>query len=208
MNEKNKGFQPLYLLAILYITAAYVTPIAFYFCAGLSDEAEWYVVAVLFIPVILAIINLVIIKIKKTSLDRRVLLNCTVLIKYLMIPLYIVGGLLIVVLFLLMFTPVVIMMFVSPMLIATLCVMGWVLMIGAAPFSIAYIRKSREEGVHGKVLCIIATVLQFFFTADVISVMVLALKEKRHIASTVAMILLLILGFFASIIWLIVKIIT
>ena len=40
---------------------------------------------------------------------------------------------------------------------------GWLGLLGAAPFSIAYIVRACSEGVQGKVLSVFAGIFQFFF---------------------------------------------
>lgn len=82
---------------------------------------------------------------------------------------------------LLMLTPVVIMIFVGPTVAIVLSVIGWLGLLGAAPFSIAYIVRACSEGVQGKVLSVFAGIFQFFFTLDVIFVIVLAVKDRSFV---------------------------
>jgi len=91
----------------------------------------------------------------------------SVVITYLLIPMYIVGGLAIVLFFLLMFTPVIIMTALGSTVVAMLSAFGWLYMIGGSVFARAYLRKAEEESVHGKWLCKVARICQLFFTADV-----------------------------------------
>ena len=73
------------------------------------------------------------------------------------------------------------MIFVGPMMVITLSVTGWIAMIGAMPISITYIVKSAKEGANGKFISIAAAIAQVFFTFDVISIMILAIKERKCI---------------------------
>jgi len=81
---------------------------------------------------------------------------------------------------LLMFTPVVIMVFVGPAIAVSLSVIGWLGLLGAAPFSVAYIVRACKEGVHGKALSVFAVIFQFFFSVDVIFVIILAIKDRVY----------------------------
>lgn len=183
-NEKNvnekKRFHPAYILAIVYVITVYLVPIMFCVMCGEGKEGKvnpfWFILA----PILFGIINLVYVCKQKGKIDRMVLCKCSVWMKCLLLPFYLLGALLIVFLFLMMFTPVVIMMFFSPFVIFVLCVLGWLFMVGAAPFSIAYIVESWKQGIHKKVVCVIAAIAQFFFTVDVISVIYLAVKERNY----------------------------
>ena len=73
----------------------------------------------------------------------------------------------------------------------TFSFIGWCIVAGGAVFPIAYAIRAHKDGIHGKVLTITACILQFFFVADVISVMVLTLKEKRWRKLTLTVIILL-----------------
>lgn len=201
--EEHKGFHPIYILAALYVASIYLFPFLFFGINGSSSETSGLNAWPLLIPVIFGLINLVVVLLGKNTIGRTQLLNCTVLIKYTLIPFFIIGGLCIAVALLLTFTPVVIMIFVGPTVAITLSVLGWFAIVGSAPYSIAYIVKSCKQGVHGKVLSVIAGILQFFFAADVISVMVLALKEKKCVKITVALLVILILAVLIFATWLI-----
>ena len=200
---KSRNFSPFYTLAILYVIMIYAFPAAF-FLLGERDEngeaagagAGW----ALLIPGVFALINLIAVRLFGN-------LNCAVIIKYCLIPFYIAGGFCIAAAILLTFTPVVIMIFVGPAIAVSFTVLGYISLLGSAPFSLTYISRSKKEGVHGGLLCVAASVMQFFFAGDVISVMILALKEKRCIRSTVAMIAVLIIGAAALLIWIGVNII-
>ena len=200
MEQKTK-FTPLYLLSALYIISVYAfLPVWFWMnkdAAAATSQADYSETAVNFplaIPFVLGIVNLlaVLILSKRTTCEQ--MLNCALAIKYALIPVFIAGGLCIVLAILMMFTPVVIMVFVGPMLAFVLTVAGWLIMAGAAPYSIAYLVKASREGIHHKALCIVAGILQFVFTADVISLMVLALKEKKWVKATIVLLGLIVLA--------------
>lgn len=195
------------ILAVLYVLLSYASPFIMLELAGIKGEdPPTAVFLVLAIPLFMGIINAIYIRINFQKISRSALLRCAILIKYLLIPMYILGGLLIVVFLLLTFTPIVIMIFVGPFMIAVLSVYGYATMLGGNAFSLAYIRKAKEEGVHGRVLSTIGKILQFFFSVDVISMAILAMKEKKYIAVTVIVIVLLALGFVGTFAWLVVNI--
>lgn len=205
--QKEKGFHPIYILAGIYTMVIYLFPVAF-FVMNINAESEnnlnlWPIG----LPVFLGLVNLLVVVLFKDKLGRIRLLNCSILIKYTLIPFYIVGGLSIAVALLLMFTPVVIMVFVGPAVATVFSILGWIAMVGAAPYSIGYITLSYKEGIHGKFLSVLAGILQFFFTVDVLSIMVLSLKEKRCVKRTIALMVILVLAVIISMAWIVVKII-
>ncbi len=188
------------VLAILYVLLSYACPLIW---VGVADEnAPKGILVILAIPSFFGIINAIYIKLNFNTISRNTLLRSAIIVKYLLIPLYIVGGLLIALFFLLIFTPVVIMIFVGPFMITILSVYGYLIMLGGNAFSLAYIKKAKEEGIHGGVLSTLGKVFQFFFAVDVVSLAILSLKEKKYIGATVTVIVLLALGFIGTSIWL------
>ena len=200
---EKQGFHPLYILAVLYVICVYLFPII-YLGVNVDESDENNInMLPLLILLVFGLINLIVVIAGRNKIDRIQLLNCAVIIKYALIPFYILGGLCIAIAILLMFTPVVIMAFVGPAVAVTFSTLGWIAMVGAAPYSIAYIVKSCKQGVHGRVLSVAAGICQFFFTVDVISIMILALKEKRCVKITAALLCILIVAVIISVICLI-----
>ena len=206
--EEKKGFEGVYLLAIFYVVSVYMALVLYYVLSNHLDPESNLIFYPFFVPVLLGIVNYIYVFLNKEKIGRIPLLNCSILIKYTMIPIYLMGALIIAVCLLMMISPIVIMMFIGPTVAVILSVVGWVYMMGGAAYSLAYISLSKKQEVHGKILSIVATILQFFFTVDVISVMVLALKEKRCVKSTIAMLSIFVIGFIAIVVWLIVKILS
>ena len=177
--EKKKKFPVIYLLAILYVLSAYLGPVALLAMPD-SDAASIITSWLFWLPVILGVVNLIVVLAAKSKMERKQLLVCSMIIKYALIPFYLVGGLLIVLCLLLMVTPIVFMVFVGPMMALILGIYGWVILLGAAPFSVAYIVRSYKGGFHSKALLIISAIMQFLFTMDVIFITVLAVKERKY----------------------------
>ena len=177
--EKKKKFPVIYLLAILYVLSAYLGPVALLAMPD-SDAASIITSWLFWLPVILGVVNLIVVLAAKSKIERKQLLVCSMIIKYALIPFYLVGGLLIVLCLLLMVTPIVIMVFVGPVMALILGIYGWVILLGAAPFSVAYIVRSYKGGFHSKALLIISAIMQFLFTMDVIFITVLAVKERKY----------------------------
>ena len=189
----------LYALSIIYVIVTYAFIFISYFVSSLNVPNNLISVQnnmtlfFLFLPIIMCIINyIVIFKIGKKE-DSNILLNCSILIKYALIPFFIIGYLLVLMFLLFTFIPVPIMIFVGPSMAIFLSMLGWIILIGSAPFSITYIIKANKEKKHGKVLSIIAIILQFFFALDVLSIMFLTLKEKRWKKLTYTVLALLII---------------
>ena len=58
--------------------------------------------------------------------------------------------------------------------------------IRAAPYAIAYLIKSCKDGVHPKWLAVLGGICQFFFSFDVLAMMILTLKERHKVKTTIA----------------------
>lgn len=203
--EYTRGFHPIYILAILYVIGVYAFPFVFFAVNDQLTEAASQEEAVvqywpLLLPAIMGLVNLITVILTSNKIHRFFFLNCTVMIKYCLIPFYIIGGLCILISLILMFSPVVIMIFVGPTIATVFSVLGWMAVVGGAPYALAYIIRSRRSGVHGRILSVIAGILQFFFTVDVISIMVLSWKEGRWRKLTVGILAVLILAILATLI--------
>lgn len=185
-NKLKSAFGP----AIIYIIACYLFPVL----VVVLDNRVQNSGSIIYGTLILIIFNFIYIGLNRSRFDRDSLLKSSLLIKYATIPLYIVGGFLIMIFALLMFTPIVFMIVLSPAIIGFLCFVGWILVIGSAPFSLAYLKRAELEGIHPHWLCQIARICQFIFGADVIAMIVLAFKERKCIKATLLVIGLLCLG--------------
>ena len=197
VQNNEKRFHPLYLWGIIYVLMTYGYPVLWFFTLPKADETvtsdmaykefaraqngalgENLPFVFLGIPIVLLLINIILaIAMKKTG--RRYFLNTARIIKYLLIPFFVIGGLLILAFFLFMFTPVVIMIFVSPMIMGILAVMGYISMVGSAPLMIAYLSKSSKENKNGALWTIAITIMQFIFGLDVLGTILCAIKEKK-----------------------------
>lgn len=197
-DQGSKGFHPLYLYGILYVLFTYAYPVLWYLTLPKVDEtvhsdAEYEAFAIaqngplgsnlptIFagIPLVLLIVSLILsLFLKKT--ERHYFLGVAKIIKYALIPFYIVGALLIVLLILLIFTPIVIMMFASPVIILVLSVLGWFSMLGSAPFIFAYLNRARKDGIIEKGFSIGIKIMQFIFGLDVLGTIICSLREKKQ----------------------------
>lgn len=65
-------------------------------------------------------------------------------------------------------------------------IFGYGILLGAAPYAIAYLIKSCKDGTHPKWLSVLAGICQFFFSFDVLAMMVLTLKERHRVKTTIA----------------------
>ena len=211
--EKRSRFCPLYVFAALYVIGVYaVVPVLYLLNRDdISNDTHGTLTAgsvllPLLIPVILGLVNLFAVIILRRSVSREQLLNAALAVKYALVPFYLTGGLCIAAAWILTFTPVVIMVFIGPAVALALGTAGWLVLLCSAPFSVGYLARAKKDGVHAPALCITAGVLQFFFTADVVSMMILAIREKKWIRVTVALLILLLTAVIGAVIWLILKI--
>lgn len=192
-----KGFRPIYLLAIAYVIVIYTILVSFIVLD--DDEIR---IGVLWLPILAGLLNLILVTVFRKRISREELLNCAIIVKYCLIPFYMLGGLGVLGVLILSVIPVPFMIFMGLAAVLML-VYGWIVMICSAPFSIAYIAASYKEGVHNKILLVIAGIMQFFFTVDVLSIMFLVIKENKWVKTSIAVIVL----FIVCIVGLIIKII-
>ena len=193
------GFHPLYIWSIACVVLTYGYIVLFAVSSNFlrsfagTENSRFPMVFFLF-PLFLAVANTVISVTYGRKTDRRYLLGAALILKYGLVPYFIFGGLVIAVFFLLIFTPVVIMIFVSPPIIFVLSVIGWITLSESAPFMVAYFVKSAREGVwsrkgartaSGIVFPVFGCIMQMFFCLDVVAAVISCFKEKRHVRLTV-----------------------
>ena len=204
MDTQNKKFHPLYALSIAYVVIVYLFPVLFYALNPASeienpqpsDYSRFSAsqIVPLILPAFMGLFNLVAVIACRDQVTRDQLLHCAILIKYSLIPFFIAGGLCIALTWLLTFSPVVIMIFIGPVVVAIFSVLGYIAMLGSAPYAIGYLIRCKQEKVHHPLLLTAGGIMQFIFVADTISLMILALKEKKCIKATVILAALLALA--------------
>ena len=107
MNESGKASRAIYVVPIIYVLGMYMMPVLFWIICNMQEstdsfDAGWIMV----MPIVLGLVNLVVVLILGKRISRVQLLICTRIIKYALIPFYVVGGFCIIVALLLMLTPV------------------------------------------------------------------------------------------------------
>jgi len=194
--KSHEEYGSLYKWGFFYIIMTYLYPILY--CITIPnyrDVADWDIIGqtindlqnseigrripliFLAVPIILLIGSIVTV-LKSKCTDRKQFLNVAKMIKYALIPYYILGVVLMIFLILMIFTPVVIMIFLTPVAITIMCIMGWFSMAGTAPFIIAYLKRGEIDNAHNKTFSTLITVMQFFFGVDVAGTVICSLKEK------------------------------
>lgn len=187
MNQE-KGFHYIYAVSLMYVLSVYLAPAVILIQSSMDRNITF---SFFLIPIMIGIIN-IIASVKCGSLENRiVLLNAAVLVKYSLIPFFMIGGCLIVMTFLFSFIPVPFMIFVGPMFALLEAGVGWLVLALGAPYTISYLCVSAKEKLRPKSMVIIHSILQFFFVADVIDLMVLTLKERKWKRLTITIIILL-----------------
>jgi len=207
--KKTKDTKIMFLFAILYLISVYgVFPLDI-LLSKLFPNLPGFVSKLLFlIPLLIAVFGFLYFRKHKEEISRSALLTGAVMIKYLLIPWYVFEIMVCLAALLLIFTPLVFMVFAGPMVIWYMFVLGVLYLVGGSLFSLAYIGKARNEGILGTVFSAICAVCQFIFVLDVITMIVMTLKEKKHIVATIVMLAVLGLGSVAAVVSFIVKILS
>lgn len=194
--KTQNGFHPFYIFPLLYVVSVYLMPVWLHFQEDCSVLFYLF-----FLPLLFGIINIIVsIRFCKSE-NRIILLNATVLTKYALIPFFLAGGCIVLLCLCLSLIPVPFMIFVGPTAAGFCCVIGWLILAFEAPFSISYLCASAKANVRPKAVVVVHSILQFFFTMDVIDVMVLTFREQRWVKLTIGVILLLMLTGIALIAW-------
>lgn len=169
-----------YVLPILYLIISYT----FFLFANLFHNVVEIEVITFLLPIILGIINLIVVLTAGRKWSRKTLLNCTLIIKYGLIPFYLIGGSITLGVTVMALFPLPLMLLFG-LVAAVFLFYGYVILLGTAPYAIAYIVKSCKGGIHSKSAAIVSGICQFFFVFDVLSMVVLTLKERHLVKTTI-----------------------
>ena len=170
-----------YILPAGYVVVSYT----FFLLAGFFDNTMELQILSILLPFIMGIINLIVVLTAGRKWSRKTLLNCTLIIKYGLIPFYLLGGSITVYVTMMSLFPLPLMALFGLVTIVFL-IFGYGILLGSAPYAISYLIKSRKDGVHPKWLAILGGICQFFFSFDVLAMMVLTLKERHRVKTTLA----------------------
>lgn len=170
-----------YILPVVYVVVSYT----FFLLAGFFDNTMELQILSILLPFIMGIINLIVVLTAGRKWSRKTLLNCTLIIKYGLIPFYLLGGSITVYVTMMALFPLPFMALFGLVTIVFL-IFGYGILLGSAPYAISYLIKSRKDGVHPKWLAILGGICQFFFSFDVLAMMVLTLKERHRVKTTLA----------------------
>lgn len=77
-----------YLIPTLYVIVSYT----FFLLPGLFDHVMELKILSILLPFIMGVVNLIIVLTVGRKWTRKTLLNCTLIIKYGLIPFYLIGG--------------------------------------------------------------------------------------------------------------------
>lgn len=170
-----------YILPVVYVVVSYT----FFLLAGFFDNTMELQILSILLPFIMGIINLIVVLTAGRKWSRKTLLNCTLIIKYGLIPFYLLGGSITVYVTMMALFPLPLMALFGLVTIVFL-IFGYGILLGSAPYAISYLIKSRKDGVHPKWLAILGGICQFFFSFDVLAMMILTLKERHRVKTTLA----------------------
>ncbi|MBS4978749.1 MAG: ABC transporter permease [Clostridiales bacterium] len=192
-----------YILPVVYVVVSYT----FFLLAGFFDNTMELQIFSILLPFIMGIINLIVVLTAGKKWSRKTLLNCTLIIKYGLIPFYLLGGSITVYVTMMALFPLLLMALFGLVTIVFL-IFGYGILLGSAPYAISYLIKSRKDGVHPKWLAILGGICQFFFSFDVLAMMVLTLKERHRVKTTLAIFCAMFLAVLTIILYAVVTLIS
>lgn len=192
-----------YILPVVYVVVSYT----FFLLAGFFDNTMELQIFSILLPFIMGIINLIVVLTAGKKWSRKTLLNCTLIIKYGLIPFYLLGGSITVYVTMMALFPLPLMALFGLVTIVFL-IFGYGILLGLAPYAISYLIKSRKDGVHPKWLAILGGICQFFFSFDVLAMMVLTLKERHRVKTTLAIFCAMFLAVLTIILYAVVTLIS
>lgn len=170
-----------YLIPILYVIVSYT----FFLLPGLFNQVVELQIISALLPFLMGVVNLIVVLTVGRKWSRKTLLNCTLIIKYGLIPFYLIGGCITISVTLAALFPLPLMVLFGLVTVVFL-IFGYGILLGAAPYAIAYLIKSCKEGRHSKAVVILSGICQFLFSFDVFSMMILTIKEKHLVKTTTA----------------------
>lgn len=183
---QRKGFHPFYLFPLLYIFSVYALPFSL-----VNDITKHIFPVFIILFAVTGIINIIVSCAFCKPENRIMMLNASVLVKYSMIPFFIVGGMLIIFTLLLSVMPVPFMIFVMPVFAGIGAVFGWFVLAPESPYVISYLVLSAKAGVRSSGMAVLHAILQFFFCLDVFDLIGLTFKERKWRELTITIIVLL-----------------
>lgn len=169
-----------YLIPILYV----IVSCTFFLLPGLFDQVVELQIISALLPFLMGVVNLIVVLTVGRKWSRKTLLNCTLIIKYGLIPFYLIGGCITISVTLAALFPLPLMVLFGLVTVVFL-IFGYGILLGAAPYAIAYLIKSCKEGRHSKAVVILSGICQFLFSFDVFSMMILTIKEKHLVKTTI-----------------------
>ncbi len=172
-----------YILPVLYVVVSYT----FFLLVGFFDNVIKLQILSILLPFIMGIVNLIVVLTVGRKWSRKTLLNCTLIIKYGLIPFYLIGGSITAYVTLMALFPLPLMALFGLVSVVFL-IFGYGILLGSAPYAIAYLVKSCKDGAHPIWLAVLGGICQCFFSFDVLAMMVLTLKERHRVKTTVAVI--------------------
>ena len=129
------------------------------------------------------VVSLIIVSAVGRKSSRKTLLNCTFVIKYGLIPFYLIGGCITISVTLAALFPLPLMVLLGLVTVVFL-IFGYGILLGAAPYAIAYLIKSCKEGRHSKAVVILSGICQFLFSFDVFSMIKVTMEKTYQLEST------------------------
>lgn len=170
-----------YLFPILQVLAAYcflIVPTALHLSLN--------VLPFMFgIPLLAGLVNLIIVLKKGRSWSRQTMMNCTLIIKYGLIPFFLLGVLIALLSTLMAFLPLPLLP-VFGLITVLLLASGGLFLFACAPYALSYLIKAYREGSHSLWGTILAGISQFVFVFDVISIMIYSIKDRHYRKTTIA----------------------
>ncbi len=171
-----------YILPVAYVIVSYTFIFIMNYFNHFKD-GMWILGALL--PFVMGIVNLIVVLTAGRKWPRKTLLSCTLIIKYSLIPIYLFGGGMTIIFALLALVPMLGMALNGVIAVISL-IYGYGILLGSAPYAIAYLIKSNRDGINSKCSVLLCGICQFIFSLDVLTIMVMSLKERHRAKTTIA----------------------
>ncbi len=182
-----------YIFPLLYIISVYMAFISF-FTEARIPFMHYFV----FPPFIFGILNIIIAARCCKPEYYNIMFTSCILVKYCLVPFFIAGGFLVAGSFIsgILF-PMPPMLIVGFAQAAILCIAGWLVLAFGSPYTISYLVLSQKSGRRPKSMAVLHSILQFFFTADVIDIIFLSFRDHRCVKTSIIFIILLAISIIA-----------
>lgn len=202
--SQKKGFRLFYIFPILYVLSIYAATLPLI----VSNDGSFPGIP-LYVPFLFAVVNPIVSIIYCRPGNRDMLFDAVIFMKFTLIPLYTIGGIILWgkgLMMSILFIPIPMATTMGPIIIIIGVIISWLFLAFQVPYTIAYLRLTSKDKIRPAKQGVIHALLQFIFVIDVIDVVVLIFLEKQRWKRTIVTILLTVVAVAGIVVYIVLQI--